>query len=82
MFGRRDPRLASRVGPVLNLATVSAGEIREAMQARRRPLDPVAVVLGRCALALTAAGEVDPELALSYAIWPTEAMLEAVAKAD
>jgi hypothetical protein len=30
---------------------------------------------------LTAAGEGDAELALPYAIWPTEAMLEAVAKA-
>jgi hypothetical protein len=29
---------------------------------------------------LTAGGEVDPELALSYAIWPTEALLEAVAE--
>ena len=66
----------------MNLAAVSTDEIREAMQARRRPLDPVAVRLGRCALALTAAGEVDAELGLSYAIWPTDAMLEAVAKAS
>jgi hypothetical protein len=65
----------------LNLAAVSAAEIREAMQARRR-LDPVAVRLGRCALALTVAGEVDGELGLSFAIWPTDAMLEAVGKAD
>jgi hypothetical protein len=60
----------------------AAAEIRESIQARRQPLDPVSVVLGRFAQSLSAAGEVDPELALSYAIWPSEAMLGAVAKAD
>jgi hypothetical protein len=63
----------------LNPVTASIGEMREVMQARR-PLDAVSVRLGRFAQSLTAAGEVDAELALSYAIWPTEAMLDAVAE--
>jgi hypothetical protein len=50
------------------------------MDGRRRPHDPVSVVLGRLAQSLAAAGQVDAELALSYVVWPTEAMLEAVAE--
>jgi hypothetical protein len=64
----------------LNLLAVSTAEIREVMQARRRPFDPVSVQLGRAALHLAVAGGVDAELALSYVAWPTEAMLEAVAE--
>ena len=46
------------------------------------PLDPVTVALGRFAQNLTAVGEVDVELALSYAIWPTPEILRAVAEVD
>ena len=66
----------------VNLAAASVAELREVMQARRRPVDPVSVLLGRFAQSLTAAGEVDRELALSFVLFPSEAMLEAVAKAD
>jgi hypothetical protein len=38
-------------------------------------------VLGRFAQSLTAAGEVDGELALSLVLFPTEAILEAVGAA-
>jgi hypothetical protein len=75
---RRDPRHSSRRGPVLNLEAVSIAELREVMQARRH--DPLSILLGRFAQSLTAAGEIDPQLGLSYAIWQTEAMLEAVAE--
>ena len=68
----RDPEAASD----------GVAELREAMQARRCPHDPLSVLLGRCAQTLTAAGEVDPEIALSYVLWPTDEMLRAVAEAD
>jgi hypothetical protein len=51
-----------------------------AQASERCRLDPLSVLFGRSAQFLTAGGEVDPELALSYAIWPTEALLEAVAE--
>ena len=72
--------LAARRRPPLTQPSVA--ELREAMQARRRPFDPLSVLLGRCAQSLTAAGEVDPEIALSYVLWPTEALLRAAAEAD
>ncbi len=78
---RRDPRDPSRLGTVLN-RTVSVEEMREAMQARRRPYDPVAVALGRYAQHLTAFDDVDGELALSYVLFPSDAMLEAVGAAQ
>jgi hypothetical protein len=78
---RRDPWHASRYGLVLNPVTASVAELREVMQARRRPHDPVSVALGRCAQSLTAAGEVDAEIALSYVLFPTPELLEAVAAA-
>ncbi len=74
---RRDPRDPSRLGTVLN-RTVSVEEMREAMQARRRPYDPVSVVLGRVARDLAESGAVDPELALSFVLDPTPALLDAV----
>ena len=74
---RRRPRIAARPRFV-NLAAASVAELREAMEARR--CDPVSVLLGRYAQSLTAAGEVDGELALSFVLFPSEAMLEAVAE--
>jgi hypothetical protein len=42
----------------------------------------VSVVLGRYPQVLAAAGELDGDIALSYVLWPSDGMLEAVALAE
>jgi hypothetical protein len=66
----------------VNLAAVSLAELRGVTLARRRPRDPVSVVLGRYPQVLAAAGELDGDIALSYVLWPSDGMLEAVALAE
>ncbi len=75
---RRDPWHATGRRDPLNLLTVSGAEMRAVTQAQRRPYDPVSVVLGRVARDLAESGAIDGELALSFVLAPTEAMLEAV----